>query len=74
MYATTARGVDRVLFANNILDLAMYGRQELWEDSPAGWPQSRALPGGRDYLLIRLGGCTARSSGRRTSQTRRRSR
>ena len=38
-YTTTARGVDRVLFANNILDLAVYGRQEEWEDSPAGWPQ-----------------------------------
>jgi len=38
-YATTARGVDRVLFVNNVLDLAPYGRQEDWEDSPAGWPQ-----------------------------------
>jgi predicted dithiol-disulfide oxidoreductase (DUF899 family) len=39
-YATTSRGVDRVLFVHNILDLAVYGRQELWEDSPAGWPQT----------------------------------
>ena len=38
-YSTTARGVDRVLFVNNILDLAVYGRQEDWEDSPPGWPQ-----------------------------------
>jgi predicted dithiol-disulfide oxidoreductase (DUF899 family) len=38
-YNTTARGVDRVLFANNILDLCPYGRQEDWEDSPPGWPQ-----------------------------------
>ena len=38
-YATTARGVDRLLFVNNILDLAPYGRQEEWEDSPQGWPQ-----------------------------------
>jgi predicted dithiol-disulfide oxidoreductase (DUF899 family) len=38
-YSTTARGVDRVLFVNNILDLAPYGRQEEWEDSPPGWPQ-----------------------------------
>jgi predicted dithiol-disulfide oxidoreductase (DUF899 family) len=38
-YSTTARGVDRLLFVNNILDLAPYGRQEDWEDSPAGWPQ-----------------------------------
>jgi predicted dithiol-disulfide oxidoreductase (DUF899 family) len=38
-YSTTARGADRLLFANNILDLAVYGRQEEWEDSPEGWPQ-----------------------------------
>jgi predicted dithiol-disulfide oxidoreductase (DUF899 family) len=38
-YNTTARGVDRVLFVNNILDLAPYGRQQDWEDSPPGWPQ-----------------------------------
>jgi predicted dithiol-disulfide oxidoreductase (DUF899 family) len=38
-YSTTQRGVDRVLFVNNILDLAPYGRQEAWEDSPEGWPQ-----------------------------------
>ncbi|MFD6135967.1 hypothetical protein [Isoptericola sp. NPDC060257] len=22
-----------------LLDLTVYGRQERWEDSPAGWPQ-----------------------------------
>lgn len=38
-YNTTARGVDRLLFTNNILDLTPYGRQEEWEDSPPGWPQ-----------------------------------
>jgi predicted dithiol-disulfide oxidoreductase (DUF899 family) len=38
-YATTARGVDRLLFTNNILDLTPFGRQEDWEDSPPGWPQ-----------------------------------
>ncbi len=38
-YSTTARGVDRLLFSNNILDLTPYGRQEEWEDSPPGWPQ-----------------------------------
>jgi predicted dithiol-disulfide oxidoreductase (DUF899 family) len=38
-YCTTARGVDRLLFVPNILDLTPYGRQEDWEDSPPGWPQ-----------------------------------
>jgi predicted dithiol-disulfide oxidoreductase (DUF899 family) len=38
-YSTTNRGVDRLLFKHNILDLMPYGRQEDWEDSPPGWPQ-----------------------------------
>jgi predicted dithiol-disulfide oxidoreductase (DUF899 family) len=38
-YSTYARGVDRLLFVLNILDLCPYGRQEDWEDSPPGWPQ-----------------------------------
>jgi predicted dithiol-disulfide oxidoreductase (DUF899 family) len=38
-YSTTSRGVDRLLFVHNILDLAVYGRQQDWEDSPPGWPQ-----------------------------------
>jgi predicted dithiol-disulfide oxidoreductase (DUF899 family) len=38
-YGTTSRGVDRVLFSNNIKDLSVYGREEDWEDSPDGWPQ-----------------------------------
>jgi predicted dithiol-disulfide oxidoreductase (DUF899 family) len=38
-YSTTGRGVDGLLFANGILDLTPYGRQEDWEDSPDGWPQ-----------------------------------
>jgi predicted dithiol-disulfide oxidoreductase (DUF899 family) len=38
-YSTTARGVDRILFVHNILDLSAFGRQEAWEDSPPGWPQ-----------------------------------
>jgi predicted dithiol-disulfide oxidoreductase (DUF899 family) len=38
-YSTTSRGVDRLVFTHSILDLTPYGRQEDWEDSPAGWPQ-----------------------------------
>jgi predicted dithiol-disulfide oxidoreductase (DUF899 family) len=38
-YDTTQRGVDRLVFVNSMLDLLPYGRQEDWEDSPAGWPQ-----------------------------------
>jgi predicted dithiol-disulfide oxidoreductase (DUF899 family) len=39
-YFTSARGVDRVRFDFNVLDLTPLGRQEDWEDSPAGWPQT----------------------------------
>ncbi len=40
-YFTTARGVDRLRFDFNVLDLTPYGRQEDWEDSPVGWPQTK---------------------------------
>jgi predicted dithiol-disulfide oxidoreductase (DUF899 family) len=39
-YFTDRRGVDRLRFDFNLLDLTPYGRQESWEDSPAGWPQT----------------------------------
>ncbi|MGI8434485.1 MAG: DUF899 domain-containing protein [Nocardioidaceae bacterium] len=41
-YFTTGRGVDHLLFDNNIFDLTPFGRQEAWEDSPPGWPQDAA--------------------------------
>jgi predicted dithiol-disulfide oxidoreductase (DUF899 family) len=42
-YFTTARGVDRLRVDFNLLDLTPYGRQEEWEDSPAGWPQDPTM-------------------------------
>ncbi|MEV6970830.1 DUF899 family protein [Hamadaea sp. NPDC051192] len=39
-YTTTSRGVDRLLWVHSILDLTPYGRQQAWEDSPEGWPQT----------------------------------
>jgi predicted dithiol-disulfide oxidoreductase (DUF899 family) len=38
-YFTTGRGVEPAGF-RHLLDLTPYGRQEEWEDSPTGWPQS----------------------------------
>lgn len=38
-YETTARGIEAMLPTLQLLDLTAYGRQESWEDSPAGWPQ-----------------------------------
>ena len=53
-YSTTARGVDRLVFAHNILDLCPYGRQQDWEDSPPGWPQQPTYGAAETELLNRL--------------------
>jgi predicted dithiol-disulfide oxidoreductase (DUF899 family) len=39
-YFTTGRGVEAVGSVWTLLDLTPYGRQEEWEDSPEGWPQT----------------------------------
>ncbi len=36
-YWTTMRGVEAMDNSYRLLDLTVYGRQEAWEDSPAGW-------------------------------------
>ena len=38
-YWTTRRGVDAMDNSYRLLDLTVYGRQEMWEESPTGWPQ-----------------------------------
>jgi len=38
-YFTEDRGVEHLGSHWTYLDLTPYGRQEAWEDSPAGWPQ-----------------------------------
>jgi predicted dithiol-disulfide oxidoreductase (DUF899 family) len=38
-YWTWMRGVEAMDDSYRLLDLTVYGRQETWEDSPAGWPQ-----------------------------------
>jgi predicted dithiol-disulfide oxidoreductase (DUF899 family) len=39
-YFTTARGVEALGSVWTFLDLTPLGRQETWEDSPAGYPQT----------------------------------
>lgn len=39
-YATAGRGVEMLGTVWSLLDLTPLGRQENWEDSPAGWPQT----------------------------------
>ena len=41
-YETKWRGIEAMLPTVQLLDLTPYGRQETWEDSPAGWPQNQA--------------------------------
>ena len=38
-YWTTGRGNEVMSPSYGLLDRTVYGRQEKWEDSPAGWPQ-----------------------------------
>jgi predicted dithiol-disulfide oxidoreductase (DUF899 family) len=38
-YWTTLRGVEAMDYNYALMDLTVYGRQEIWEDSPSGWPQ-----------------------------------
>jgi predicted dithiol-disulfide oxidoreductase (DUF899 family) len=49
---TTGRGTEAMSWSYALLDRTVYGRQESWEDSPAGWPQ----PFGVDGSQFRTGG------------------
>jgi predicted dithiol-disulfide oxidoreductase (DUF899 family) len=39
-YYTSARGTETLGSTWGLLDITPFGRQEVWEDSPAGWPQT----------------------------------
>jgi predicted dithiol-disulfide oxidoreductase (DUF899 family) len=39
-YWTNGRGVEAMSPTHGLLDRTVHGRQETWEDSPEGWPQS----------------------------------
>jgi predicted dithiol-disulfide oxidoreductase (DUF899 family) len=54
-YWTTIRGVEAMDNSYRLLDLTVYGRQETWEDSPPGWPQTDNMD-------------TLRTNGRPTAQ------
>jgi predicted dithiol-disulfide oxidoreductase (DUF899 family) len=38
-YATRGRGLEAIIPSLNLLDMSPYGRREVWQDSPIGWPQ-----------------------------------
>jgi predicted dithiol-disulfide oxidoreductase (DUF899 family) len=58
-YWTTGRGTELMAPSYGLLDMSVYGRQEGWEDSPAGWPQPIATNSNGDQF---------RSDGRPTAQ------
>jgi predicted dithiol-disulfide oxidoreductase (DUF899 family) len=37
---TNGRGTEQLSHSFALIDLLPYGRQEQWQDSPAGWPKS----------------------------------
>ena len=39
-YNTQGRGTEQLSHSFALIDLLPYGRQEQWQDSPEGWPQS----------------------------------
>lgn len=39
-YNTQGRGTEQLSHSFPLIDLLPYGRQEEWQDSPEGWPQS----------------------------------
>jgi predicted dithiol-disulfide oxidoreductase (DUF899 family) len=49
-YWTTGRGNEVMAPSYGLLDRTVYGRQELWEDSPGGWPQRWSSSGGQFRL------------------------
>jgi predicted dithiol-disulfide oxidoreductase (DUF899 family) len=55
-YWTTGRGVEVVDFNYSLMDLTVYGRQETWEDSPAGWPQPWGVEGTDYWHPTRING------------------
>src|SRR3984893_13891564 len=54
-YWTTIRGVEAMDNSYRLLELTVYGRQEMWENSPTGWPQGEIMK-------------TLRTNGRPTAQ------
>jgi predicted dithiol-disulfide oxidoreductase (DUF899 family) len=44
-YWNSGRGTEAMAPSYGLLDMTVYGRQEVWEDSPEGWPQTFTTSG-----------------------------
>jgi hypothetical protein len=55
-YWTSRRGAETVDYSYALMDLTVFGRQEAWEESPAGWPRlghaTRTLGGAPDWTPL----------------------
>lgn len=47
-WSTTGRGTEQLGHTFALVDLLPWGRQEQWQDSPTGWPQSATYQGWLD--------------------------
>lgn len=57
---TSGRGTEQLSFEFALMDLLPYGRQEPWQDSPDGWPQTDTFEGWLDSPdIARLYGTSA---------------
>jgi predicted dithiol-disulfide oxidoreductase (DUF899 family) len=62
---TNGRGTEQLSHTFPLIDLLPYGRQEPWQDSPDGWPQSPTYEGWLDSPdIARLYGPTQESERR----------
>jgi predicted dithiol-disulfide oxidoreductase (DUF899 family) len=58
---TSGRGVEQLTFTFALADVLPFGRQEQWQDSPAGWPQKPTYSAWLDSPdIARLYGAEAR--------------
>ena len=49
---TSGRGTEQLSHTFPLIDLLPWGRQEPWQDSPEGWPQSETYEGWLDSTAI----------------------
>ncbi len=54
---TNGRGVEQLTHTFALTDVLPYGRREVWQDSPEGWPQSPTYSGwsGSEEIAARYG-------------------
>ena len=45
---TDGRGTEQLSYTFALIDILPWGRQEEWQDSPDGWPQSPTYSNGLD--------------------------